>query len=47
MASIGEPIRRHEVIPLENEPIQTPDGPKAPPVTEPSEPVKTPERVPV
>lgn len=45
MADIGEPIRRHEVIPIENEPVQTPTEPKAP-VIEPVQPATpTPEKV--
>lgn len=30
MATIGVPIRRHEVVPLKTEPVETPDGPRAP-----------------
>lgn len=46
MADIGEPIRRHEIIPIENEPVQTPIEPKAP-VIEPAQPTAPiPEKVP-
>jgi hypothetical protein len=44
MAQIGEPIRRHEVIPLKTEPVETPDGPKREVIT-PVEPTKVPEKV--
>lgn len=46
MADIGEPIRRHERIPIENEPVPTPVEPKAP-VIEPVQPATpVPEKVP-
>lgn len=46
MAQIGVPIRRHEVIPIENEPMPTPREPVAPAV-EPAQPATpVPEKVP-
>lgn len=46
MANIGEPIRRHTVIPLEN-PVQAPEGPsRSVPETSPPSPERIPEDIP-
>lgn len=50
MANIGEPLRRHHVVPLDN-PVSAPAGPVRPDVTEPEkmpeQPVKVPDLEPV
>jgi len=45
MAEIGEPLRRHHVIPLET-PIEAPEGPRREAVPEPPVPVRVPEKEP-